>query len=662
MHFRLFTIIIAAACAVHFCNGQDNHNQKLLEKTVYIAKYDSNPPPLNFRSFTYKDGLPRGVINTFVQSDDGFIWLGILKIGIVRFDGYHFRIFNPIMKGTHGLFDDYIFQIVKSHRKGLWIASASGIIWFDFSTYKTRIIPLPPGLWRTFYHLFEDSQQRLWVYWEHKLYLYDASAEKFTEIKDRVATNAFTGKKVNIEIARFIDMKETVNGDLFLGGNTILKFNPISFAFTVYKEIDDHIPYTTFVFDEDNENIWLSGWGGLLKFDLRNNNRLLYDFENTGSQKNIENHSFVSPKNATQLWLPNEQQIRVFDKITDKVSIYNKSNSENLLVTRSHEKGINGIDWFWSYKNGFSSLLPAVNRFVYRKLLPESERVICQWHDQKNNTIWYGTEDRGMRPHLYKYDKGTDKINRIEIPVHDRGDLRFIIPLQNDICLLAFADIILSYKTNSVYSKLFLLNTRTNKLTYFVKPMINHPGCTTDSVKYRNTFADKEGNYWMTTEGNGLVHFDTKTLQFFQYVSDPKDSTTLTSNFVYSVACGDDNTIWTGSDYELDSVLNKLDVATGKVHRIPLFPYNYRVQPLCEDKKGNVWISTNSGLVCYNRYSEEKYKVKEIPELITRAYIDTNGNIIALAQDGLWFYDPVKRLARRFDELDGIRLEYFEDD
>ncbi len=91
-------------------------------------------------------------------------------------------------------------------------------------------------------------------------------------------------------------------------------------------------------------------------------------------------------------------------------------------------------------------------------------------------------------------------------------------------------------------------------------------------------------------------------------------------------------------------MLNKVDALTGKVKRILLFSKNLRIQPLCEDKKGNVWISTSSGLACYNRYSGERYLVPEITQLITRAYEDKNGNIIALSADGLWLYDPVKKV------------------
>ncbi len=287
----------------------------------------------------------------------------------------------------------------------------------------------------------------------------------------------------------------------------------------------------TLAFDKDKKHIWLSGWNGLIKYNYKNDSLLQFNFEKIGSQKNIENHSFVSPKNNTQLWLPNEQQIRVFDKITNKVFLYKKNNTENLSVTEHNAKGINGIEWFWDYKNGFAALLPAINRFIYHKVLPPDERVLCQWHDAKNNIIWFGTEDRTQIGHLYKYNTGTNKFIRIKIPVKGIGAVRFIIPLLNNTCLVAVTDILPPNPTG----KLFFLNTETNTLTPVSKPISNHNKFTTDSIRYRNAYPDKAGNYWITTEGQGLIHYNIKTQQFFQYISNPKDSTTLSNN--YCVFC-----------------------------------------------------------------------------------------------------------------------------
>ncbi|HXL56874.1 MAG TPA: hypothetical protein VN958_11485, partial [Chitinophagaceae bacterium] len=491
---------------------------------------------------------------------------------------------------------------------------------------------------------------------------YEPESNKFTAIKNRVATDAFNSKKVNIEKATFSDINEFGNGDLFFLGNFLLKFNPESFEFTFYKKISDQFRFNTFTIDEDKKHIWLCDWNGLLKYNYKNDSLVHYNYEKPGKEGNIENHVFVAPKNNSQLWLLNEHQIRVFDKNNNGITLYNKDNNENLSVKQFNAKGINGIEWFWNFKIGFTSLNPAINRFIYHKLLPANERILCQWHDVKNNTIWYGTENRNNMPHLYKYNSGTGKLIQIKFPVKGINAPRFIIPLLNNTCLIAIQDLSPVYRNYSAFGKLFLLNTATNTLTYISKSISNNSQLTTDSLIYRNAYPDKAGDYWITTEGEGLIHCNTKTQEFLQYNSNPKDSNTLSTDYLYAAACGSNNTIWTGSTYEVDNILNKLDAVTGKVQRIPLFPKDFTVQPLCEDKKGNVWISTHSGLVCYNRYSGEKYKVPKFSHLFTMAYEDSNGNIILLAPDGLWLYDPIKRTARRFDDQDGVKLEYFEDD
>ena len=124
---------------------------KPVDNTIYITKYDSNPPPLNFRSFGYKDGLPRGYVTDFVQTDDGFVWFSIFNLGLVRFDGYHFRIFKHIEGDTTSLPNDFIIESAKSHKKGLWLASAYGIIWFDLATYKkAKSYTLTNKIWEGF--------------------------------------------------------------------------------------------------------------------------------------------------------------------------------------------------------------------------------------------------------------------------------------------------------------------------------------------------------------------------------------------------------------------------------------------------------------------------------------------------------------------------------
>ncbi len=347
-----------------------------------------------------------------------------------------------------------------------------GIVWFDLTTYKSKLIPLPAGMSSLYYKLFEDSHQRLWIYYSENIFLYESAHNEFIELKSRGATDAFTGEKVNIDRATIFDMSESENGDLFLLGNCLLRLNPKTLAFIYYKIPNTHSPFFTFIIDQDKKNIWLSGWDGLLKFNYKSDNLTHYTFEKIKTQASIENHSFVSQKNDSQLWLSNEQEIRIFNKNTNKVSVYKKANNENISVTEFNAKGINGIDWFWSYKIGFTGLFPDINRFFYHKFLPGNNRSLCQWHDVKNNIIWFGSEDRNNEAHIYKYDAASNKLHEIKLPVNGMGSPRFIIPFSKGSCLIAVAGINPIARRGLTLGKLFLLNTTTSTIAKITMPIV----------------------------------------------------------------------------------------------------------------------------------------------------------------------------------------------
>ncbi len=55
--------------------------------------------------------------------------------------------------------------------------------------------------------------------------------------------------------------------------------------------------------------------------------------------------------------------------------------------------------------------------------------------------IWYGAEDRNENAHIYKFTPEQNKLIEIKNPLTGKAALRFIIPLSNNYCLLAMADI-----------------------------------------------------------------------------------------------------------------------------------------------------------------------------------------------------------------------------
>ncbi|MCJ8272209.1 MAG: ATP-binding protein, partial [Psychrosphaera sp.] len=109
----------------------------------------------------------------------------------------------------------------------------------------------------------------------------------------------------------------------------------------------------------------------------------------------------------------------------------------------------------------------------------------------------------------------------------------------------------------------------------------------------RGIVEDKAGFLWLITRGGGLSRFTLKTEQFDSFSHVPNDITTLDSNQLNTIALGDNNTLWIGSNQGI----NHFDRTTLKNSR-----FNSALQPgddavhenidkIFEDKQQRLWFS-----------------------------------------------------------------------
>ena len=75
------------------------------------------------RNFTVQDGLPVNSVYQMVQDDEGYIWFRTLD-GLVRYDGYEFRVFN--FGNTEGLYSNRVADMLKTSGNELWLIHVGG--------------------------------------------------------------------------------------------------------------------------------------------------------------------------------------------------------------------------------------------------------------------------------------------------------------------------------------------------------------------------------------------------------------------------------------------------------------------------------------------------------------------------------------------------------
>jgi len=129
----------------------------------------------------------------------------------------------------------------------------------------------------------------------------------------------------------------------------------------------------------------------------------------------------------------------------------------------------------------------------------------------------------------------------------------------------------------------------------------------TNDVMIQYVYEDRQGILWLGTLNGGLNRFDPKTGRFRHYVNDPQDPSSLSSNRVKCILEPEihgEDILWIGTH---NGGLNRFDRRAGTFSSFTMedgLPSN-TIHGILEDKVGNLWMSTNRGLVQFDPVTEK---------------------------------------------------------
>ncbi len=106
-----------------------------------------------------EDGLPQSSINSIIQTNDGYIWLGTFG-GLVRFDGVAFTVFDR--SNSKGMLNDRILQIYYSPKGTMWLSTEGGFVRYEKNIFTTFTIKDGDGIYSPL-TAAEDTRGVLWI-------------------------------------------------------------------------------------------------------------------------------------------------------------------------------------------------------------------------------------------------------------------------------------------------------------------------------------------------------------------------------------------------------------------------------------------------------------------------------------------------------------------
>jgi signal transduction histidine kinase/ligand-binding sensor domain-containing protein/CheY-like chemotaxis protein/HPt (histidine-containing phosphotransfer) domain-containing protein len=84
-----------------------------------------------FEHLTMRDGLSQATVMSMLQDSRGFFWLGT-ESGLDRYDGYDVRVFRRARGDARSLASDYVWSLAEDRRGGIWMATdGGGVARFD---------------------------------------------------------------------------------------------------------------------------------------------------------------------------------------------------------------------------------------------------------------------------------------------------------------------------------------------------------------------------------------------------------------------------------------------------------------------------------------------------------------------------------------------------
>lgn len=580
-----------------------------------------------FERFTKAQGLPNDVVYSILQDRQGFIWFSG-EGGLVRYDGYSFKVYQNDPQNPDTIASNNISQIMEDREGMIWCSTwGAGVDQFDPKTEKFihyRKDPENPN------SLSDDRahsiyQDRSGIFWfgtyAGGLNRYDPASGTYTRYQNDAADPH------SLPHNRVWSVREDASGRLWVGTNNgLCRLEQETGTFTRYvndpknnRSLSDNEARWLFV--DHAGALWISTGKGLNRFDAATDDftRYLHDPKDPASLSNDIAYK-IAEDQFQRLWI-----------------------------------GTKGIE-----TGGLNMLDPGTGKFAHYDFNPDDMNSIS--HNDirdvlvdRSGVLWVGTRGGGLN----KLDLKPQKFNTVV------RDPSLKNTLHGTMVFALAEDATGKLWIGTDGGGLNAYDPKSGAFTYFDR---KNSTISNDSVLAIQV--DRAGMLWLGTKGGGLNRFDPKTGKFTVYGNDPKDPYSLSNNQVYALLQDRDGRLWAGTDEGLD-LLRPDGKSFSRITHDPLDPgslSNKSVISLMQSRDGTIWIGTWGGglnamtfsgtdkgkpnIVRYQLDAENQESISN--NEVTALAEGDDGSIWAGTNGGLNRFDPQTRKFKRYFKEQGL--------
>ncbi|CAM2010889.1 ATP-binding protein [Acanthopleuribacter pedis] len=624
---------------------------------------------IRFQRFGKNEGLSQLTIFDLYQDSEGLLWIAT-EDGLNLFDGYQFQVFRhqPRLEGS--LTSSYVIAVTQDQDGMLWVVvPESGLDRLDprQGTVTHHALPadlplIPLSLKQTSVQM--DDAGRLWIASVNGVIYFDTRRQTWHELSTLTGGLNESQKQALFEstAAGF----NAIHGDgsrLFLGGPNgllVLSFSgeQLTDSTVIPLSTDDGVSAAVLALERENDEVlWIGTDRGLYEMPLTGS--LGVGLQRKRNLEGLAEVRFLAWDHDDFLWLGSANALFQYNP-----------NSEQVLRIRSQEDrsrefsedGLTGL-WVDRVGNLWVGTLNAL--YLYSE---QSKRFTTFSHDPNDPAslshpfVWSFLEDRpgylwvGTGDGLDYFDLFTYRVEHFS---HDPNDPTTIAEGMVR-CLARDAEENLWVGTRNGLS---LRRAQQQGFETFRHDPEQDTSLSHDFVLA--LLADQGGVVWAGTR-HGLSRYQRETNDFKVYHHDAEDDLTLSDSMITALVDDRPGRIWVGTVRGL----NRMDTHTGRVRRFfhdihnPNSLSHNTVTAFHKGRDGSLWVGTLAGL---NKLMDPREGVFRYygrrdgfpNETIYAVVEDQRGDLWISTNMGIVLFEPEQETIRTFDVYDGLQANEF---
>jgi len=587
--------------------------------------------------------ISSNAIEAIIEDKSGFLWIGTNGGGVNRFDPQteRFISFMNYPENPRSLCDNTILRnaIYEDQNSHIWMGTRGGLsqliarpdeqtqIMYEFKNYRYPTDEDDVYHQNVIHAIYEDEKGHMW-----------AGAQD---------GSVYQEDRVNEKLIKTVSSDDIYS---YINPQNI-RWDP---GAVMWLKID---------YQDQDSILWIGTSKNLLIYSLSKKEFIGVDqnIQNLIANKMIGRITGYAPESGDSILVSTDEGFFFLDddhekiiKYSDDLKIEFKLPGKNIFCHFTDRQAIN---WYGTSDEGVFKDNPNQRKFKYHDIKIDGEpvNVWSVWQDfsSKANTLWLGTEERG----LLRYDYETRNVNGF------KETINFLI---TDI-----------YKDSTMPNYLWLGTSRSglvkiNVLSGIVEKQYYPADAISSEISVHNFAAGRSvmsivgadsGNIWIGTF-HGLYHFNPHNETWKVYLHQPDKPNSLSDNKIFvlhrSVYKGEKQ-LWIGTETK---GLVKFLPHSGVFTRYTCNPadkqtlnHNF-VTAIYEDPGGTMWIGTSNGLNKFDRDTQVFTRIMDSKRNLSTEIVfivqDADKNLWLNSKSGLFIYQPKSGELQTMGMSDGL--------